>query len=228
MTRSITHTVSCTIPKRQLWTLVRYKNLHSDFTTSLGTWTDTVIPMRVWADTHDHCWDLPLWIDRVPRTDFSRRILLGPMPAKAATRKSPGEQITLQQKMDGNTMIDATLPLLGRNKSSQSSNGSKNKSNKNFRSNDDPLKNIVCIKHRVVCAVKKITGMTPRDTSSFNSSIVQWCPTAPIVPNWKRSMLRTSQVKNAKRREDVFSCSPVIMVCPLKVLAATNVRSKRW
>ena len=36
----------------------------------------------------------------VPRKDIRRRIRLGPMPAKAATRKSPGEQITLQQKMD--------------------------------------------------------------------------------------------------------------------------------
>ena len=41
MTRSITFTVSCTIPQRQLWTLVRYRQLHSGFTTSLGTWIDT-------------------------------------------------------------------------------------------------------------------------------------------------------------------------------------------
>ena len=47
----------------------------------------------------------------VPRTDIRRRILLGPMLDKATTRKSPGDQITLQQKMDGSTMIDATLPL---------------------------------------------------------------------------------------------------------------------
>ena len=57
MTRSITFTVSCTTQqrsaKRQLWTLVRYRELHSRFTTSLGTWTDTVIPERLWADTHD-------------------------------------------------------------------------------------------------------------------------------------------------------------------------------
>ena len=75
------------------------------------------------------------------------------MPAKAATRKSPGEQITLQLNMDGYTMIDATLPLLGRNKSSQSSNGSKNKSNKNFRNNDDPLK-----KHRVYQTQSRLCG----------------------------------------------------------------------
>ena len=57
MTRSITFTVSCAIPKRsdhrQLWILARFKKLHSGFTTNLGIWTDTVTPERLWADIHD-------------------------------------------------------------------------------------------------------------------------------------------------------------------------------
>ena len=83
---------SCTIPKwsdhRQLWILAR-------FTTNLGMWTDTVTPERLWADIRDLWWDL---LQR-PRTDVRRRIILGPgLAASAATRKSPGEERSLQQK----------------------------------------------------------------------------------------------------------------------------------
>ena len=50
-------TVSCTNPMRKdhekLWILERFKKLHSDFTTNLGMWTDTVTPERLWADIHD-------------------------------------------------------------------------------------------------------------------------------------------------------------------------------
>ena len=57
VTRSITLTVSCTIPRLSdqghLWTLERFKKLHSDFTTNLGMWTDTVTQERLWAGTHD-------------------------------------------------------------------------------------------------------------------------------------------------------------------------------
>ena len=49
-------------------------------------WTDTVTPERLWADTHDLWWDM---LQR-PRTDFRRRISLGPGPAaRAATLKVP-------------------------------------------------------------------------------------------------------------------------------------------
>ena len=57
MTRSITFTVSCTIPmqkdQEQLWILERFRKLCSGSMTNLGTLIDTETPEHPWAGTQD-------------------------------------------------------------------------------------------------------------------------------------------------------------------------------
>ena len=57
MTRSVTFTVPCTIPRRldqeQLSILERFGKLYSGSTTNPGTWIDTVTPERLRAGIHD-------------------------------------------------------------------------------------------------------------------------------------------------------------------------------
>ena len=56
---------------------------------TMGSWTDTVTPERLWAGIHDLSWRM-----RQRRTDIRRRIIPGPgLATRAATRKTPKKKL---------------------------------------------------------------------------------------------------------------------------------------